>query len=88
MKLKETDKETKFLNKVLTRMFKMVGLKFDVKYTQEEDWWLTKTWTEEQRLKFKRFFIEEARKKLRYNKKQAINEFAWFDLMFGWKMDE
>ena len=76
----------KFLEKALDKMFQAVGEKeWDREFTKQEDWYLKKTWTLEQREEFKNWFLEQIKKDLKVDKVSAEKEWAWFDMMWGWK---
>jgi hypothetical protein len=77
----------KFLTKALDKMFQTVGFeKFDKEFTERhEDWYGQKTWTTEQSEEFKKWFIAEGKKDLKFNKQMMEKEYAWFNLKWGWK---
>jgi hypothetical protein len=78
----------KFLKKALNKMFIDVGFKqFDEEFASQENWYTKKTWTTEQESQFKKWFIAEAKKDLKFNTKMAEKEHAWFNLKWGWKTD-
>jgi hypothetical protein len=80
----------KFLKKALDKMFQMVGFeKFDKDFTeQHDDWYNKKVWTKEQSEEFKKWFITEGKKDLKFTKQMMEKEHAWFDLKWGWKIEE
>jgi hypothetical protein len=80
----------KFLTKALDKMFQTVGFeKFDKDFTeQHEDWYNKKIWTEDQSNEFKKWFITEGKKDLKFTKQMMEKEHAWFDLKWGWKIKE
>lgn len=83
------NKFDKFLTKALDKMFKDVGLEsFDKEFTEQDDWYNKKTWTKKQSEEFKKWFISEGKKDLKFNKKMMEKEYAWFDLKWGWKIEE
>ena len=64
---------------------KLVGFdKFELKFTEQKDWFTKKTWTEAQQEEFRVWFIAQARKDLKMTKRYAESEFSWFNLMYGW----
>jgi len=77
----------KFLKKALDKMFQMVGFEtFDKEFTeQHNDWYSQKTWSREQSADFKKWFITEGKKDLKFTKQMMEKEHAWFDLKWGWK---
>ena len=80
----------KYLTKALDKMFQAVGFeKFDKEFTeQHDDWYNKKTWTEEQSNEFKKWFITEGKKDLKFTKQMMEKEHAWFDLKWGWKLEK
>jgi hypothetical protein len=82
------NKYDKFIKKAFDKMFQMVGFEgFNEEFVkQHEDWYQQKTWTEEQSNDFKKWFITETKKDLRFNKNMSEREWAWFDLKWGWKI--
>lgn len=78
------EKQSLFLNKIFTKMFEMVGLKYTKKYCQKDGWYLTKSFDKSQEEEFCKFFIENAVKDFKYSRKGAEKEYQWFTLMYGW----
>ena len=85
-----SNKYEKFTKKALDKMFTYVGFEgFNEEFTKQyEDWYQQKTWTMEQSADFKRWFITETKKDLKFNKNMAEREFSWFDLKWGWKVSD
>ena len=85
-----SNKYDKFTKKALDKMFTYVGFEgFNEEFTkQHEDWYQRKTWTMEQSADFKKWFITETKKDLKFNKHMAEREFSWFDLKWGWKVSD
>lgn len=79
------NKYDKFVQKAFDKMFDVIGMKFDEEFVRQEDWYQQKTWTSEQEQDFKKWFIQEAKKDLKFNKTMAEREHAWFNLKWGWK---
>lgn len=78
----------KFLRKALDKMFQIVGFeKFDGDFADQENWYSLKTWTEEQSGEFKKWFVAEGRKDLKFTKQMMEKEYAWFDVKWGWKIE-
>ena len=76
-----------FLTKALDKLFQAVGFeKFDSKFSNQEGWYSKKTWTEEQSNEFKDWFIKEYAKT--FKDKSGQEEYQWFNLMWGWKIDD
>lgn len=84
-----TNKFDKFLKKALDKMFTYVGFNsFDQEFTEKhEDWYNQKSWTEEQSLDFKEWFLKEGKKDLKFNKTMLEKEYNWFNLKWGWKIE-
>lgn len=81
------NKYDKFLKKALDKMFTYVGFdKFDESFTnQYNDWYNQKSWTNEQEQDFKKWFLTEGKKDLKFNKIMLEKEYSWFYLKWGWK---
>ena len=70
-------------------MFQMVGFdSFDQTFVIQKDWYSLKTWTNTEEREFRKYFISEAKKKLGWSKSTAEKEYAYFNLMWGWKVSE
>jgi hypothetical protein len=81
------NKFDKFLKKALNKMFVDVGFEqFDGEFVEQENWYTKKTWTTEQEAQFKKWFITEVKKELKFNTKMAEKEYSWFNLKWGWKV--
>lgn len=77
---------TAFLDKAFDKLFQAVGFnEWDKEFTKRNDWYLQKTWTKEQSAEYKKWFLTEIKKDLKLKKNQAEKEWAYFDLMWGWK---
>jgi len=84
-----TNKFDKFLTKALDKMFKCVGFdSFDKEFTDQDDWYSKRTWTTKQNEEFKKWFIAQGKKDLKFTKKMLEKEYAWFNLKWGWKIEE
>jgi hypothetical protein len=82
---RQTDKITgRFFNKILTKMFKIVGATYIKEFITQEDWYLKYSWDTKQENEFKEYFIKEYQKFFKSNKKTAVKEFEWFNLDCGW----
>ena len=57
-----SNKDQEFLDKILRKMFKIVGAKYTRKFTEQPEWYKKHTWDERQEDKFKRYFIKEIRR--------------------------
>jgi len=77
---------TEFLDKAFDKLFQSVGFeKWDKEFSEKPDWYLQKTWSSEQSKEFKKWFLTEIKKDLKFKKERAEKEWAYFDLMWGWK---
>lgn len=84
--MRKTQTTADFLSKAFDKMFQAVGLeKWDKEFTDQQDWYLKKTWTAEQSNDYRKWFLTEIKKDLRLKKDQAEKEWQWFNLMWGWK---
>ena len=76
----------KFLTKALDKMFQAVGFeKFDKEFSDADGWYNEKTWTKDQSADFKKWFITEGKKELKFTKQMMEKEYDWFNLKWGWK---
>jgi hypothetical protein len=86
MSKKQKLSNTDFLDKAFNKLFQSVGFEsWDKEFSKRQDWYLQKTWTKEQSDEFKKWFTMEIKKDLNLKKHQAEKEWAYFDLMWGWK---
>ncbi len=84
-----SQKTDEFIKSALDKMFQMVGFtSFDSEFAKQKEWYSQKTWSKEDREEFKKWFLKEATTKMKWGKKSAEMEFAYFDLMWGWKESE
>jgi hypothetical protein len=80
------NKAKDFFKKALAEMFKVVGFAgFDEEFTMQEGWYSKREWTAQQRDEFRKWFVVNAKKDLRWGKNKADMEFSFFDLMWGWR---
>lgn len=78
-----------FFSKALDTMFKVVGFDgYDPAFAQQEGWYGRREWSREQREGFRKWFVANARKDLKWSEKLAEREFGLFDLMWGWREAE
>jgi hypothetical protein len=79
-------KINKFFKKAIDQMFKVVGFDgFDEEFVKNEDWYSLKTWSQETENKYKEWFFKHAKKDLKWEQQTIEKEYAWFNLMYGWK---
>lgn len=75
-----------FFYEALDEMFKRVGFeKYDQEFTKSTTWYSERCWTKEAEQEYKNWFVDHARKKLRWSKRTAENEYSYFNLMYGWR---
>ena len=79
-------KNDRFLIKVLTKMFRVVGRKYSPSETNVEGWFLTSEWSVEQERRFNRYLVLAAMKDLLLRKRQAESAAGMFLLYYGWKV--
>jgi alpha-amylase/alpha-mannosidase (GH57 family) len=85
VRLTREQKTEAIFNDCLVKMFKMVGEKYPNKeLTDKENWYRLRKWTELEEKIFREWMIEYLRKKVRFTKKRAILEVAFFILEYGW----
>jgi hypothetical protein len=83
------NKVDKFMAEALDEMFKRVGFEgFDKEFTNQENWYSKKSWTKEDSEKYREWFVNRFAKTFKCHKSLAEKEFCWFNLMWGWKVDE
>lgn len=78
-------KTVKFFDEAMDRMFKVVGFKsFDKEFVKQDLWYTKKSWTEQEERNFKKWMVNECRSRMKWSKKTAELEVAYFLLMWGW----
>lgn len=78
-----------FFKKALDVMFRAVGFSgFDEDFAKQKDWYSRREWSAQQREDFRKWFVVNAKKDLRWPKRVAEKEFSFFDLMWGWRERE
>jgi len=84
------NKVDKFVKKALDNMFTYVGFDcFNEEFTKQyDDWYNKKTWTENQSDDFKKWFVTEGKRDLKFNKQILEKEYNWFNLKWGWKIND
>ena len=84
------NKVDKFVKKALDKMFTYVGFDcFNEEFTKQyDDWYNKKTWTENQSDDFKKWFVTEGKRDLKFNKQILEKEYNWFNLKWGWKIND
>lgn len=81
-----SEKRSKIFDECMAEMFKRVGEKYPNKeLTDQAEWYLKRTWTEEEEKDFKVWMINHLKRTLRFNKKSAEWETGMFMLNYGWK---
>ncbi len=82
--MKTLTPETLFLEKMLSKMFESVRVKYSRNFSKQHKWYLKYSWSEEQEKEFKRYFIKEHFKKFKLSKRIAEKDWDWFNLCYGW----
>jgi hypothetical protein len=83
------NKTNKFFIEALDEMFKRVGFDgFDKEFSDQDGWYSKKSWTKEESKDYKKWFEAKYVKEFKSTKKQAEKECAWFNLMYGWKVND
>jgi hypothetical protein len=76
-----------FLKKAFQKMFQAVGFSdYDEEFVKQSNWYHLREWTQTQSNDFKRWFLKEAKKDLKFSKQMIEREYQWFDLKWGWKV--
>lgn len=79
----------RFMDEAINKMFTMVGFKsFDPKFAKQKNWYSKKSWSKETEQRFKKWFFEQAKKDLKWNKKTIEKEYSWFNFMYGWSVKD
>jgi len=78
----------KFQDILFTKMFKIVGLKYTEDFVKQKEWYKKHSWNIKQEQEFKNFFIKEYIKFFKSNKNTAELEFEWFNLGYGWVIND
>lgn len=80
--MKKSEKE---VHKYLKEMFKRVGEEYPNPFTEQDDWYTKKSWTEEEQDNFRDWLKKEMKKdNKRWSEKIIKSEVAFFLLMWGW----
>ena len=84
----DMNKFDKFLKKSLDKMFTCVGFdSYNEEFTkQHADWYNQKAWSQSQSDEFKKWFLAEGKRDLKFSKQMMEKEYNWFDLKWGWKI--
>jgi hypothetical protein len=78
-----------FLNQAIDEMFKSVGFEaFDKEFSKQKAWYTLRTWSPAQEASFKTWFIDKAKKDLKWSDKSAQHEYSFFNLMYGWSIED
>lgn len=80
------EKREQFVKDALVEMFRCAGRDVtyeDIKQLAKNDpnWYHNNTWTKEQEAEFKEWWMSN----LKMSRVKKENEFAWFNLMFGFR---
>lgn len=85
LQMKTKTKEERFVEKALKKMFEVVGERFSWEFCLRDEWYLTCEWTKNKEEQFRKWFMAEIKKDLDVSKRKAENEYAYFNLTWGWK---
>lgn len=82
----KSDNINKFINKAIRKMFQVVGAthEYSAEFCKTDNWYMSHTWNTKQINTYKRWFVAQARKDLKWTKKTAESEWGWFFLQWGW----
>jgi hypothetical protein len=80
--------EAKFLYRVWTRFFEVVGRVYSPKFTAKPGWYLRSTWTTEQQKAFREFVIRASMEDLGLTKRRAAGKASRFIRYYGWAVDD
>ncbi len=74
---------------IINEMFKIAGhnVTFEDIKDRKDAWYTEWTMTEEQNAQWRKWGEEKIKSDLKLNKELAKKEMAWFDLMYGLKID-
>jgi hypothetical protein len=74
---------------IINEMFKIAGhnVVFEDIKDRQDAWYTQWTMTDEQNAQWKKWGEEKIKSDLKLNKELAKKEMAWFDLMYGLKID-
>jgi hypothetical protein len=74
------------LTECLKEMFRRVGLRYpNKKLTSQDRWYAMYAWTNNEEDDFRNWMRKYLMKRMRWRKKQAVKEVAWFNLMYSWR---
>ena len=79
-------KDEKVMTDCLKEMFKRVGLKYPCpEFTKDKDWYMKKSWTEEEEADFKKWMTKKLKKTYPYMTAKKLEwEVGLFCLSYGW----
>lgn len=78
------EKIDNFFTMVFTKMFDMVGVKYDPEFINQPFWYTKYKWSQEAEREFKVWFIQEYRQQFKRKKVYAEDEARWFLFNYGW----
>lgn len=84
----QQEKLDHFFNHAFSKMFEMVGIKYDKSFINQPFWYTKHEWTREVETSFKEWFISEYRQQFKKKKIYAEDEARWFLFNYGWKSKE
>ena len=80
-------KQRRFLEKALRRMFRVVGCRYTREAVGKPEWFYSHSWTIEQERKFAAWYTAEGIKDLGWNRRYAAKQARWFILFHGWRLE-
>jgi len=84
-----TAKYDQFFGQAINKMFMSVGFpSFDEEFSKQDKWYTLRTWTETQESEFRAWFLKKAQTDLNWSKRTAEKEYSYFNLMYGWAIEE
>jgi len=88
-RLSREEKRDLIGKEIINEMFKIAGhnVTFEDIKDRKDAWYAQWTMTEEQNAQWRKWGEEKIKSDLKLNKELAKKEMAWFDLMYGLKID-
>ncbi len=87
MSIRNDTKRREFALEAIHKQFELAGVDPSVLETDKHQWFTNNTMTLDQHAEWKKWFIEEARKRFKLPKKACEREFAFFDLGYGLRIN-
>lgn len=78
-----------FYDDAFNKMFQLVGFeKVDYEFMKIPFWYTQRMWTDEEEHVFKKWFMDEYKKRFRKSKEYAEHECMWFIFQYGWSLSK